>query len=168
MGKKKKSARKTSKEKNEKKGKTNRLLYVVGAVAVLLIGFIGLRAFGIIEGSVFTVDPQTQAYIERVKKAGLTETRPLLPPERYTGRVARAYAKAVEIPEVLDSIYCYCRCKENPKFRHKNLLTCFTDDHASNCGICMSQMNMAFRMNKEGKSISEIRAAEDDHYGKRG
>jgi hypothetical protein len=38
---------------------------------------------------------------------------------------------AREIPWVLDSIYCYCFCEESPAFRHKSLLSCYTDDHAA-------------------------------------
>jgi len=59
----------------------------------------------------------------------LRENRPTLSPDRFTGRVWKAYKIAREIPEVLDRLYCYCRCREN--FGHKNLLTCFVDTHAS-------------------------------------
>lgn len=45
--------------------------------------------------------------------------------------VKKAYQAAREIPWVLDSIYCYCRCKENPNFRHKSLLSCYVDLHAA-------------------------------------
>ncbi|VAX16288.1 hypothetical protein MNBD_NITROSPINAE04-2197 [hydrothermal vent metagenome] len=161
---------KSSKRINEKKikhGKANSLLYVAGALFILLAAFIGLRPFGLAEGPSPVTDPATIAYLEKVKKAGLVETRPLVPSRRYDGRVAQAYKNAAKIPEALDSIYCYCKCKENPRFRHKNLLTCFTDDHASKCGICLSQFNMAWSMSKEGKSIKEIRVAEDNYFGKR-
>jgi hypothetical protein len=59
----------------------------------------------------------------------LQENRPTLSPARFSGRVKRAYEIAREIPEVLDQLYCYCRCKEN--FGHKNLLSCYVDTHAS-------------------------------------
>jgi len=59
----------------------------------------------------------------------LRETRPTLSPDRFTGQVRRAYQIAREIPEVLDQLYCYCRCKEN--FGHKSLLSCYVDTHAS-------------------------------------
>lgn len=164
----KKRSLKRKKRGKEKRGKARGLFYVVGAVFVLLAGFIVLRSFGMVGGQPHIINPDTQAYIERAQRAGLDETRPLMPPSRYNSQVARYYKRAAMIPEVLDSIYCYCRCKENPRFRHKNLLTCFTDDHASECGICMSQMKMAWKMTKEGKSISEIRFAEDNVYGRRG
>jgi hypothetical protein len=60
---------------------------------------------------------------------GLKEIRPTLSPDLFSGTVRKAYIIAREIPEVLDQLYCYCRCREN--FNHLNLLTCYTNDHAS-------------------------------------
>jgi hypothetical protein len=60
------------------------------------------------------------------------ETRETLDPAFFSDTVVRrAYETAKEIPWVLDSIYCYCRCKESPVFRHKSLLSCYVDLHAS-------------------------------------
>ena len=59
----------------------------------------------------------------------LQENRPTLSPARFSGKVRMAYEIAREIPEVLDRLYCYCRCREN--FGHKNLLSCYVDTHAS-------------------------------------
>ena len=59
----------------------------------------------------------------------LRETRQTLSPEGFQGRVKKAYEIARAIPEVLDRLYCYCRCRVN--FGHKNLLSCFVDNHAS-------------------------------------
>jgi hypothetical protein len=60
------------------------------------------------------------------------ETRDTLNPAQFGHPlVRRAYQAAKEIPWVLDSIYCYCRCKENPNFRHKSLLSCYVDQHAA-------------------------------------
>ncbi|UCD78223.1 MAG: hypothetical protein JSW26_22870 [Desulfobacterales bacterium] len=76
--------------------------------------------------------PSTQsAEFVEVKKANfnLREARPTLSPERFSGKVRKAYAIARAIPEVLDRLYCYCRCREN--FGHKNLLSCYVDTHAS-------------------------------------
>ena len=70
--------------------------------------------------------PPTKLKEENIK---LRETRPTLSPEMFSGRIKRAYKIAREIPEVLDRLYCYCRCREN--FGHKNLLSCYVDNHAS-------------------------------------
>ena len=60
------------------------------------------------------------------------ETRATLDPGLFPdARVKQAYKVAKEIPWVLDSIYCFCMCKESPSFRHKSLLSCFVDNHAS-------------------------------------
>ena len=59
----------------------------------------------------------------------LRENRPTLSPQQFSGKVQKAYTIARMIPEVLDRLYCYCRCREN--FGHKNLLTCYVDTHAS-------------------------------------
>lgn len=59
----------------------------------------------------------------------LRETRPTLSRILFVGAVAEAYGVAKEIPEVLDQLYCYCRCAEN--FGHKSLLSCYVDQHAA-------------------------------------
>jgi hypothetical protein len=60
------------------------------------------------------------------------ETRATLDPAGFSDpHVKQAYQIAREIPWVLDSIYCYCKCEESPAFRHKSLLSCYVDNHAS-------------------------------------
>jgi hypothetical protein len=61
------------------------------------------------------------------------ETRETVDPARYdVPEIRKAYEIAKLIPWVLDSIYCFCYCEENPYFRHKSLLSCYVDDHAAN------------------------------------
>ncbi len=60
------------------------------------------------------------------------ETRTTLDPDMFKDPYIRnAYQVAKEIPWILDSIYCYCKCEESPAFRHKSLLSCYVDNHAS-------------------------------------
>jgi hypothetical protein len=60
------------------------------------------------------------------------EVRATLDPRMFSDpRVREAYRVAKEIPWVLDSIYCYCKCEESPAFRHKSLLSCYVDNHAA-------------------------------------
>ena len=76
--------------------------------------------------------PPTQSpQLTELKKENLNlrETNPTLSPQRFSGKVRRAYQIARSIPEVLDGLYCYCRCRENSG--HKNLLSCYVDTHAS-------------------------------------
>ncbi len=69
---------------------------------------------------------RTQLKKENVR---LRETGVTLSPKRFRGRVYSAYQVARQIPEVLDRLYCYCRCRENSG--HKNLLSCYVGLHAS-------------------------------------
>jgi hypothetical protein len=73
--------------------------------------------------------PSTQLAEVKTENVSLRERRPTLSPYQFTGKVKRAYEVARAIPQVLDRLYCYCRCREN--FNHKNLLSCFVDTHAS-------------------------------------
>jgi hypothetical protein len=56
------------------------------------------------------------------------ETRPVLDPLLFTGLAREAYAAAKKYPEVMDQVFCYCKCDE-PPFNHKSLLSCFVDTH---------------------------------------
>jgi hypothetical protein len=69
--------------------------------------------------------------LSEMKKANfnLQENRPTLSPQRFSGTFRLAYEVARAIPEVLDRLYCYCRCQEN--LGHINLLSCYVDTHAS-------------------------------------
>lgn len=95
--------------------------------------------------------------------SGMVETGQVLKSSDYF-RAARAYQIAEEIPQTLDGLYCYCKCKENPAMAHKTLLTCYTNDHAGKCGICMHEAELASEMTQQGKGIPEIRAAVDAFY----
>ena len=60
------------------------------------------------------------------------ENRPTLDPNQFQNpMIKQAYQVAKDIPWVLDSIYCFCFCKESPAFRHKSLLSCYVDLHAA-------------------------------------
>lgn len=68
------------------------------------------------------------------------------------------------IPRVLDGIRCQCGCSDVPgKY---SLLSCFEDDGmASHCEVCQGQTRLAFRLNRLGKSLDEIRDAIEEKYG---
>lgn len=60
------------------------------------------------------------------------ETRATLDPNIFKDPYIKgAYQVAKDIPWILDSIYCYCKCEESPVFKHKSLLSCYVDNHAS-------------------------------------
>ncbi len=85
-------------------------------------------------------------------------------PDRYARDpdIARVYAMAARIPNVLDGLYCHCDCSKHSD--HRSLLTCFESDHGSMCDICMGEAELAFNMTQNGKSLEEIRTAIDARY----
>src|SRR3989304_10102215 len=92
------------------------------------------------------------------------ETRPTLSPARFTGKTASTYEIAREIPEVLDSLYCYCDCKKY--FGHKSLLTCYVDDHAVHSDVCQDEAIRAYELYKQGKDILAIRRTIDNEFSR--
>ena len=92
------------------------------------------------------------------------ETRETLSPAYFTGKEAKAYAIAKEIPEILDSLYCYCDCEKH--FGHKSLLTCYVDLHAKYCDVCMDEALTAYDLHKQGYDVLSIRKAVDEKFGK--
>ena len=92
------------------------------------------------------------------------ETRETLSPANFTGITAQAYQAAREIPEVLDSLYCYCDCEKH--FSHKSLLSCYVDEHAMHCDICINEALMAYELHRQGKDIITIRKAVDEKFSR--
>lgn len=90
------------------------------------------------------------------------ETRETLSPALFYGATADAYRIAKEIPEVLDSLHCYCECKKN--FGHKSLLTCYVDEHAKHCDVCLDEAFMAYELYRQGKDVKTIRSAVDQRF----
>jgi hypothetical protein len=165
MAKKKSNGKSKSESESESKGKGNKLPIIAAVVVALMAG-------GYFVSQSSSRGSEQGDYAETVKggtvpvTAGLIETRPLMAPNRFKGRVSEVYKWAAEIPEVFDSLYCYCGCKENPRFKHKTLLTCYTDTHASKCGICLKEGQMAWELTKKGMSPTEIRGEVDKYYAK--
>jgi hypothetical protein len=107
---------------SKKRSKFPLLVVLAGGVLVLVGAYFLYQ-----EDKQPTPSPQ---YTELKKEnINLREKRPTLSPDIFSGKARKAYAIARTIPEVLDGLYCYCRCREN--FGHKNLLSCYVDSHAS-------------------------------------
>jgi hypothetical protein len=92
--------------------------------------------------------------------AGCLETRPTLDPKMFAKwdnpDVSKGYEIAKRYPALLDRIHCFCECQESPMFRHKTLLTCFVDQHAAACGICLREALLASQLKEKGLSDEEI------------
>lgn len=85
-------------------------------------------------------------------------------PEQFSDEYIRGvYAAAAEIPEVLDGLFCYCRCRRH--LGHRSLLTCFGNNHGAECPVCLRSAALAHRMHDEGADMEAIRAAIDDLFG---
>jgi hypothetical protein len=74
----------------------------------------------------------------------------------YEPDVKPAYEVARKYPALLDRLHCFCECQESPNFKHKTLLTCFTDSHAAGCGICIKEALLAAQLKEKGVSDPEI------------
>jgi hypothetical protein len=74
-----------------------------------------------------------------------------------------AYAAARSAAATLDGVYCHCDCSKHAG--HRSLLTCFEGEHGAYCDICMGEAMLAGGMAKQGKSLTEIRAAIDHQFG---
>jgi hypothetical protein len=90
--------------------------------------------------------------------------------------VQQAYRYAVANPDVMQSIPCYCGCGA---MGHTSNYSCYVagenqdgsvqfDEHALGCSICVDITQDAMRLQKEGKSIPDIRQYIDDTYAQYG
>jgi hypothetical protein len=94
--------------------------------------------------------------------ATCTERAAILDPGRfsdtriYEREVKPAYEAARQYPATLDRLHCFCECKESMTHRHRTLLTCFTNDHAAGCGICIREALLAKELKDKGLSDDEV------------
>lgn len=76
-----------------------------------------------------------------------------LAPAKFFGKAKEAYIVAQQIPETLAQLPCYCHCDQG--FGHKSLHTCFVDDHAAHCAVCVDEALLAYRLQREEKLTPE-------------
>jgi hypothetical protein len=74
---------------------------------------------------------------------------PTLDPERFTGMTRDAYRAVRQIPTTIAQLPCYCHCDEG--FGHKSLYSCFEDDHAAHCAVCVNEALLALTLEREHK-----------------
>lgn len=79
----------------------------------------------------------------------LKSLKPVLSPARFTGRQKQGYEAAQAIPQTLAQLPCYCHCDKG--FGHKSLHTCFVDDHAAHCAVCIDEALLAYKLEKVDK-----------------
>ena len=159
MGKKKKNRNKASGEKEKKQDRQDRKKgkFPWPPVLIVMITVIGIGVFAFLSNGIS--QELTMADMPALKGG---ENKPNVTPSRYRGKTASAYNVALKNRDVLDYMYCYCNCKQS--IGHKSLLSCFTDDHAANCGICQDQAFYAAELTAKGYDLAQVRMAEDKKY----
>lgn len=110
--------------------------------------------------------------------AGLRPDSPAVAfPAFVTQTVQDGYQFALERPDVLRVLPCYCGCGLTSG--HRSNLDCFIagvdkagavvfDDHASFCQTCLDIARDAKTLAAEGKTLSEIRAMVDERHSSKG
>ena len=89
---------------------------------------------------------------------------PTLAPAQFFGKTRAAYQAVREMPQTIAQLPCYCYCDTN--FGHKSLHSCFVDEHASQCAVCVEEALTAYRLQKEEKlTPAEIRERIIAQYG---
>lgn len=74
---------------------------------------------------------------------------PTLEPDKFTGLTRDAYRAVREIPTTIAQLPCYCHCDKG--YGHKSLYSCFEDDHAAHCAVCVNEALLALKLEKEQK-----------------
>ena len=85
-----------------------------------------------------------------------------------SARVLQAYETAVQIPELLGLMPCYCNCGE--AHGHKSLKDCFfkedgsLNDHAAFCEVCDMEVADIATWQEQGYSLKQIRGLIEEKY----
>ena len=78
-----------------------------------------------------------------------------LDPEKFNGKTRDAYRIVREAPQLIAQMPCYCYCDRG--FGHKSLHSCYVDDHAAHCAVCVDEVLLAYNLQKQGLSPQQIR-----------
>lgn len=88
---------------------------------------------------------------------------PTLSPAKFIGKAKEAYQVAQEIPRTLAQLPCYCHCDQS--FGHKSLHSCFVDDHAAHCAVCVDEALLAYQLERvEKMTPDQVRARIVEKY----
>jgi len=104
--------------------------------------------------------PRVPAYqsVAETKSLG-----PTLAADQFIGKTRAAYKAAKEIPATLAQLPCYCNCDVG--YGHKSLHSCFEDDHAAHCAVCVDEALLAYQLQTEQKmSPEQVRALIIEKY----
>ena len=114
-------------EKQAEKGKTPKATLVIGLSVIVVIAVVVAVAVQR-KGPAEKASHSVSAVDDQSLRKG--ETRETLSPTLFSDPfVASMYQAAKDMPQVFDSVKCYCFCEREP-FKHVSLLSCFVDRHA--------------------------------------
>ena len=85
--------------------------------------------------------------------AAAKDLGPTLAPDKFMGKTRDAYRVAKQIPATLAQLPCYCECDRG--YGHKSLYSCFEDDHASHCAVCIDEALLAYQLQTQNKMTPE-------------
>ena len=89
----------------------------------------------------------------QIDELSLKTLGPTLAPEKFVGKTREAYKAVKAIPRTIAQLPCYCECDKG--FGHKSLYSCYEDDHAAQCAVCVDEVLLALRLQKEEKLTPE-------------
>ena len=130
--------------------------------------FIGLVPAGLFlatTGVKHTAPGATRLSNHPEPRAGITASKVLTRAQLGEDKdAAPVFDMVREIPQVVDGIRCQCGCATlDTKY---SLLSCFeADGMAGHCQVCQDEGKLVYRLHKQGKSLTEIRAAIDEKFG---
>ncbi len=155
---------------------------VLGLLAVLVLVVVALsrterrKVAGVADSSIYSqrtpaskAEAQTNSVVAQIPAhyhavPNLDSLAPTMAPEVFAGNPRLAYQVAKEIPQTLAQIPCYCHCDRSKG--HQSLHSCFESEHGENCGICIGEALLAYRLEKrEGLKPREIRERIIAAYG---
>ena len=115
------------------------------------------------DGHGHTLDATSKVPAFQTDPAELKALPATLAPANFSGKQRLGYEAVRAIPRTIAQLPCYCHCDEG--FGHKSLYSCFVDDHAAHCAVCIDEALMAYKMEKEEKlSPEQIRQRIIAHY----
>ncbi|MDO8726841.1 MAG: PCYCGC motif-containing (lipo)protein [Candidatus Methanoperedens sp.] len=150
--------------------KSKIILSVIAIAAILMIAYI-LSGGG---PTLIKIPVEKPASWDANKSA-----KPELPEfAQKTGRVAEAYIFAVQNPDKVMYLACYCGCAgmqhSDKLLSHKSLKDCYIkpdgsyEPHASECKLCNDITLEARDLLMTGYSLKDVRKKIDDEYSGRG
>ena len=126
----------------------------------------GLSVLVLLDRSTISFGPDPLPHPE--PRAGITADKVLKAEdlgEKPRKVVVDAYDAARQHPQVFDGLACGCGCHGEASYQHRSLLGCYETRQPTGCPSCRDEATFVGKMAKDGKTLSEFRAAVDKKFG---